>query len=180
MNKYLSRISTFLIVALGAVTSLSISAQPVSESIKSDNFSISGYQNAVFDKLAIDLSKLTKVFRVQESVVIRLPDQKFFNNDPDSLTYNGNQFVSEIADILSCYPDTFVYIQENTDSAVYSKYKAMDQAFQIQTALIRDGIDVNRLEIDLATPVEQRHSIKVGGDRLLPGKYFELSIVPRV
>ena len=180
MHNYLFRISIFLIVVLGVLTSLSISAQPVSETKTSEKCRISGHQNAVFNKLATDLSRYTRVFRVQESVVMKLPDQTFFKNDTGSLTYNGNQFVSELADVLSCYPDAFVYIQENTDSAVSSKYRAMNQAFQIQTALIRDGIDVNRLEIDLTTPVEPHQSIKVGDNRLLPEKYFELRIIPRV
>ena len=158
---------------------LQVSTQPAFGSTMPVKCGKSAYKNAGLDKLATDLSKRVKVYRVQESIVIPLANRSFFGEDSNALTRDGKRFISEIAGDLSCYPDTSVYIQESSDSSTASKYQAEDQAFMIQTALRDDGVDINRLEIDLTTPSRLSKSGKHGNKGVLSERFFELRIVPR-
>jgi hypothetical protein len=180
MRKVSPRIPVFFILLFGITISLSAAAKSVSRSITSDKCGTPCHQRKDLDTLATDLSKLTDVYRVQESIVIPLPDRKFFDHAADALTYKGKQFISKTADFLSDYPDTYVYIQENATTKAPSEYRAIDQGFLVQTALKKDGVDINRLEVDLSTPPAPQQPEKIGNKRLSPEQFFELRIVPRV
>ena len=180
MQKNTRHIPVLLILLLGITISLSANAKSASGTITSERYNAPSQQYKDLDTLAAGLAKLTDVYRVQESIVIRLPDRKFFDPAANALTYDGKQFISKAAGFLSDYPDTFVYIQENSTAAAASEYRAIDQGFLIQTALKKDGVDINRLEIDLSTPPAPQQSARIGHKQVSPEHYFELKIVPRV
>lgn len=132
------------------------------------------------DKLATALSSDFEVYRVQESVVVRLAVSTFFDDRSETLTLEGQRLISTISRNLFCYPDTFVYIQQNSGPTTASKLKAEEQAFLIRTALIETGIDVNRIDIDISTPSQARRPVKLGNKEVPPLGFFELIIIPRV
>lgn len=138
------------------------------------------YKGAGLDKLATDLAKDTKVYRIQKSIEIRLPEREIFGAEPNALSHNGKQFIAQIAGDLTCYPETLIYIQENSGPSPASIYQAETQAFRVQSALRDEGVDINRLEIDLTTPPQLHQSNKAVDKKVLPASFFELKIIPRV
>ena len=71
------------------------------------------FKGSSLDNLANELSKIVRLKRIQESIGIRVPRQKIFGNSPNTLSHEGKQFLVHLADDLSCYPETMIYIEEN-------------------------------------------------------------------
>jgi hypothetical protein len=157
-----------------------IQAHPVANNNLPKICGQSEYKGAGLDELATDLGKLARVNRIQKSIDIRIPEQKVFGDTLDALSHKGKQFIAQMAGDLSCYPDSLIYIKENSGSSTASKYQAETKAFRIQTALRRDGIDINRLDIDIATTPELHQRENSRDKKGTPADYFELRIIPRV
>ena len=138
------------------------------------------YKDYGLDNLANDLSKIVRVNRIEESIGIRVPEKKIFGNSPNTLSHEGKQFLVHLADDLSCYPETMIYIEENSGSSPAGIYQAEVQAFRVQTVFREDGIDINRLEIDLSAPPDSYLSAKTADQQGSPASFVELKIIPRV
>lgn len=134
------------------------------------------------DRLAGELSEFIPAHRLHGSVLVQLSDNEVFSSprkDPDRLSPEGRKLVSKMAKVLARYPGTFIYVQENVSAAADSRRRAVDQALLIQDALLSEGIDIARLEIDVTTPAEPRGKAKIDGRTLRPRRFMELRIVPR-
>jgi hypothetical protein len=180
MLNHTSPATTVLLVLLSFSMGSLISTQSAaanSVAVKCKNFT---NKAAEMDKLATALADYTKVYRVEESIVMRFKEQNFYDLDSEHLTQNGQQFIDKVAADLSCYPDTRVYIQQNVGTSEPSKERAEDQFFLLETALREQGIEIIRIYADLTYPGEARKPIKIGQKKIPPKGYFELIIVPRV
>ena len=138
------------------------------------------FKGSSLDNLANELSKIVRLKRIQESIGIRVPRQKIFGNSPNTLSHDGKQFLAHLAGDLSCYPETMIYIEENSGPSSAATYQAEVQAFRVQTAFREDGIDINRLAIDLTAPPDRHLSAKTGDQQNSPASFVELKIIPRV
>lgn len=180
MNNRVFHITGFIIFILYAMHGAEIYATPTVKNSPRVECGQKHYQNSGLDNLATELAKITQVNRIQESIDIRIPEQKIFDNVDSTLSRDGKMFLTRLAGDLTCYPDTMIYIEENSSSSPADIYHAEAQLFRVQTLFREDGIDINRLEIDLSAPPDSYLSAKTADQQGSPASFVELKIIPRV
>jgi hypothetical protein len=180
MNNRVFHITGFIIFVLYAMHGAEIYATPTVKNSPRVECGQKHYQNSGLDNLATELAKITQVNRIQESIDIRIPEQKIFDNVDSTLSRDGKMFLTRLAGDLTCYPDTMIYIEENSSSSPADIYHAEAQLFRVQTLFREDGIDINRLDVDLATPPDDQQVVQAGKQQAKPADFVELKIIPRV
>ncbi len=179
MNKQIPIAVAFTILLSCSMGSL-IFAQSAAANTVAVKCAKSTDQATEMDRLATTLAEQTKVYRVEESIVMRFKEKNFYDQDSGHLTQNGQQFVDKVSAGLSCYPDTRIYIQQNVGTSKESKIRSEDRIFLLETAFRERGIEIGRFYADLTYPAEARKAIKIGQNKMPPKGYFELIIVPQV
>jgi len=185
MNNRVFRVAGLIIFVLYAMHGEEIYAHPAAknslpvecgkEVYKED------YKDSGLDNLASNLSKIIQVNRIQESIGIRIPEQRIFGDRTSAVSHDGKQLLARLAGDLECYPDTLIYIEENSGSLPASIYHTETQLFRVQTLFRENGIDINRLEVDVATsPPDVHPGAITGNQQATRTSVIALKIIPRV
>lgn len=170
-------LSVVVVLGSGAITSCA--AVGDTGVTQSQDGKTSATPSTSLDQLARALQDVGNMRRVQESIVMSLPDSQLFEDaHPDTLTDAGTARLDKIGLALREHADTRIYIEEYVPArnpSAHATRQAMLQADLIRNELIKRGISTDRLVVDIGS-VSTRAAPAGNETGLLHS--FKLRIVP--
>lgn len=122
------------------------------------------------DKQAEEISKIpgAEVKRVGEGINVTFESGVLFGYDRDDVTADAKKKLSDLADILNKYPDTYVLVEGHTDATGTDEYN-MDlsrrRATSVATFLKTENIKSQRIQTKWYGESQPKYANDTEGDR---------------
>jgi len=178
-SKFTAALLSVVVLSSGAVAITSCTAVADTGATQSQGTETGAMLRTSLDELARALQGVGNIQRVQESIVMSLPDSQLFEDaHPDTLNNAGMARLNKIGVALREHVDTRVYIEEYVPArnpSARATRQAMLQADLIRNELIKRGIPTDRLVVDLGSA--STRAVPAGNETGLLHS-FTLRIVP--